>query len=58
MQQRHLQHLLQAQQPMARYGGDSGSGTHLHDVTQLCRMQVLLWHWPEEVHAALVDAQD
>ena len=30
----------------------------LHDVTQLCRVQVLLGNGPEEVHASLVDAQD
>ena len=30
----------------------------LHDVTQLCRVQVLLGHRPEEVHATLIDAQD
>lgn len=30
----------------------------LHDVAQLCRVQVLLGNGPEEVHASLVDAQD
>lgn len=30
----------------------------LHDVTQLSRVKVLFGHGPEEVHPALVDAQD
>ena len=30
----------------------------LHDIAQLCRVQVLLGHRPEEVHPPLVDAQD
>lgn len=30
----------------------------LHDVAQLSRVEVLLGHRPEEVHASLVDAQD
>lgn len=27
-----------------------GAAAKLHDVTQLCTVQVLLWHWSEEVH--------
>lgn len=34
------------------------AAAELHDVTQLCRVQVLLGHRPEEVHSALIDAQD
>lgn len=34
------------------------AAAELHDVAQLCRVQVLLGHGPEEVHAALVDAQN
>ena len=30
----------------------------LHDVSQLSRVKVLLGHWPEKVHAPLVDPQD
>jgi len=32
--------------------------SHLHDIPQLCAVQVLLGHRPEKVHAPLVDAQD
>lgn len=34
------------------------AAAELHDVAQLCRVQILLRHWPEEVHSTLVDAQD
>ena len=34
------------------------AAAELHDVSQLGRVQVLLGHRSEEVHAALVDAQD
>lgn len=34
------------------------AAAELHDVTQLGGVQVLLGHRSEEVHAALVDAQD
>lgn len=34
------------------------AAAELHDVAQLCRVQILLGHRPKEVHSALVDAQD
>lgn len=30
----------------------------LHDVAQLCRVQILLGHWAEEVDPSLVDSQN
>ena len=56
--------LMDVQNVSATSGDMYPNGAHLcrrpklHDVTQLRRVQILLGHWPEEVHAALVDAQN